>query len=303
MIGRAFQYDLFRGTLILIRIFVFLKTYDKSMKKTFWVIFIGTIVPIAFTISGLLASCSKKSEEIAVDSTRHIQVIAAPHFDYPDAKLEIVSPKEGQVLKKASDSVLVVMQVSGATLGVPTGADSTRGIAYSKQGQHIHVIVDDKPYMAYYKNGEPFNVGVLAAGMHTIRAFPSFSWHESIKSPNAFVTRTFSVGAVPHDSLKPANNLNGPLLTYSRPKGTYSGADTAKVLLDFFVSNATLGPGAYKVRLWIDTAAMPDITRWQPYYIEGLASGKHTIRLALLAPDGSVVPGPYNSPSGEIEIK
>ena len=273
------------------------------MKKTFWVIFIGTIVPIAIAFIATLSSCSKKADEIAVDSTRHIQIIAAPHYDYPDAKLEIVSPKEGQVLKNASDSVRVVMQVSGATLGVPTGADSTLGIAYSKQGQHVHVIVDDKPYMAYYKNGEPFNVGVLAPGIHTIRAFPSFSWHESIKSPNAFATRTFYVGASATDNMTPPNNLNGPLLTYSRPKGTYTGGEDAKVLLDFFVSNATLGPDAYKVKLWVDTAAMPDITRWQPYYIEGLTSGKHTLRLVLLAPNGSVVPGPYNSPSGEITIK
>src|SRR5204862_1172745 len=105
---------------------------------------------------------------------------------YPDAKLTIVSPREGQVLKNAMDSVMVVMQVSGTKLEVPTGADSTRGIAYSKQGQHVHVIVDDKPYMADYKNGQPFNVGLLAPGMHTIRAFPSYSWHESIKSKNAF---------------------------------------------------------------------------------------------------------------------
>src|ERR1017187_5130879 len=144
-------YEIIRDYKSLSPIFGLFKTYDKSMKKTFWVIFIGTIVPIAIAFIATLSSCSKKADEIAVDSTRHIQIIAAPHYDYPDAKLEIVSPKEGQVLKNASDSVRVVMQVSGATLGVPTDADSTLGIAYSKQGQHVHVIVDDKPYMAYYK--------------------------------------------------------------------------------------------------------------------------------------------------------
>jgi hypothetical protein len=266
------------------------------MKKTFLV-----ILAVAFV--GTLSSCSKKADETAVDTTQHIQVIAAPHFDYPDAKLVIVSPREGQILKNAADSVLVVMQVSGETLGIPTGADSTMGIAYSKQGQHVHIIVDDKPYMAYYKNGQPFNVGVLAPGMHTIRAFPSFSWHESIKSPNAFSTRTFYVGSSATDNMTPPNDLNGPLLTYSRPKGTYTGGEDAKVLLDFFVSKATLAPDGYKVKLWVDTTAMADITHWQPYYIEGLGNGKHTIKLELVDAKGSVVPGPYNSPSGEITIK
>ncbi|HET6402675.1 MAG TPA: hypothetical protein VFH95_14925, partial [Candidatus Kapabacteria bacterium] len=139
-------------------------------------------------------------------------------------------------------------------------------------------------------------------GMHTIRAFPSFSWHESIKSPGAFATRTFYVGQSPKVNTTAENNLNSPLLTYSRPKGTYAGAEGAKVLLDFYVSNATIAPDGYHVKLWIDGAAMPDLVLWQPYYLEGLSKGKHTIHLQLVAPNGSVVPGSFNSPSEEITI-
>src|SRR5579872_490588 len=153
------------------------------MNKTLTVFFILALV------SAELASCGKRSEQTAQDSTLadrgapQIQVVPAPQMTYPDAKLAIVTPREGQLLKNANDSVLVVMQVSGTELGVHTDADSTLGIAYARQGQHVHVIVDDKAYMADFKNGQPFNVGVLAPGAHTIRAFPSFSWHESIKSP------------------------------------------------------------------------------------------------------------------------
>ncbi len=266
------------------------------MHKTFSMLFGAAL------LSTVLLSCAKHEEQTAVDTTRSVSVVPAPQRAYPDASLSIVSPSEGEQLKNPVDSVRIVMQVSGTDLGVHTDGDSTLGIAYSKQGQHIHVIVDDKPYMANYKNGEPFNVGVLAPGMHTIRAFPSFSWHESMKSPHAFATRTFYVGAAPSSSA-PANNLNGPLLTYSRPKGTYAVGEDSTVLLDFYVSNATLAPNAYKVKLWVDTTAMPDIVKWQPYYINGLSKGKHTIKLQLLAPDGSVVPGSYNTPSGEITIQ
>jgi hypothetical protein len=246
------------------------------------------------------AGCAKKSETTVTTPSVSIEPSTGSPA-YPDAKLVIVSPREGQDLKNPQDSVLVVMQVTGTQLGVATDADSTRGIAYSKQGQHVHVIVDDKPYMAYYKNGQPFNVGVLAPGLHTIRAFPSYSWHESIKSPNAFAARTFFVG--PDTNAKPSNNLNGPLLTYSRPKGAYSGSDTSKVLLDFYVTNATLAPGGYNVKLWIDTAAMPDIVKWQPYFITGLPMGKHTIKLQLVDSSGNAVAGTYNNPSGEIDLK
>ncbi len=278
-----------------LRTFVF-KYLHIPMRKTFSVVFSAAL------LSTLLVSCGKRTEQATVDTTSHIAIIPAPQRAYPDASLSIVSPKEGETLKDASDSVRIVMQVSGTDLGIHTDGDSTMGIAYSKQGQHFHVIVDSKPYMANYKSGEPFNIGLLAPGMHTIRAFPSFSWHESIKSPHSFATRTFYVGSKSSDTAQ-ANNLNGPLLTYSRPKGTYASGENSKVLLDFYVSNATLAPDAYKVKVWVDTTSMPDITKWQPYYITGLTQGKHTVKLQLIAPDGSVVPGSYNSPTGEITIQ
>ena len=263
----------------------------------------------------LTPGCTKKSEQTAVDTTakqmRAIKiepVTGSP--EYPNAKIVIVSPREGQVIENAKDSVRVVMQVTGTHLGVPTDADSTKGIAYSKEGQHVHVIIDDKPYMADYKNGQPFNVGILSPGLHTIRAFPSYSWHESIKSPGAFATRTFYVGVEPKQlrtpqapTLAPVNNLNGPLLTYSRPKGSYAASDTAKILLDFYVTNATLASDGYKMKFWIDSAVMPDIIKWQPYFIEGLPKGKHTLRMQLVDPKGNAVPGTYNNPSAEISIE
>lgn len=260
---------------------------------------------ISVMVLGMLASCGKRSGQVAsnVDTTQRIQVVPAPQIAYPAAKLKIIAPREGEILKNPKDSVRIVMEVTGTSLGVHTDADSTLGIAYAKQGQHVHVILDDKPYMADFRNAQPFNVGVLAPGIHTIRAFPSFSWHESIKSPGAFATRTFYVGNGPKPNAIHPNNLEGPLLTYSRPKGTYAAGEGSKVLLDFYVSNATLASDAYKVKLWIDGAPMPDIIKWQPYYIKGLSAGKHTIHLQLVAPNGSVVPGAYNSPSEEITIE
>lgn len=271
------------------------------MRKNFF----GLASIVIFSAS--LFSCGKQQEQTTtVDTTRHVSVIPAPARTYPDATLLIVAPREGEILK-LSDSVRIVMQVKGTELGVHTDSDSTLGIAYSKMGQHVHVIVDDKPYMADYKNGQPFNVGILPPGMHTIRAFPSFSWHESIKSPHAFATRTFYVGKGPYqkigsDSLT-MNNLDGPLLTYSRPKGAYMGSEDSSVLLDFFISNAELGPASYKVKFWVDGEELPDIVKWEPYYIQGLSKGKHTVKLQLVGPDGNVVPGAYNSPTGEITIE
>ena len=261
-------------------------------------------------LAGLaIAGCTKSERTSAVDSTQTAQapsnVTITPVSDsakYPTVKLQIVSPREGQVIKDTRDSVRIVMMVSGYDLGKPTSGDSTKGIAYSKEGQHVHVIVDDKPYMANYKNGQPFNVGILAPGIHTIRAFPSYSWHESIKSPGAFATRTFYVGVGPKDTkLAVANNLLGPLLTYSRPKGTYNAGQP--ILLDFYVSNAKLAPDAFKVAVWVDGKQTTTLTNWQPYYINGLSKGTHKIHVQLLDPAGNAVPGSYNSPQQEITVQ
>jgi hypothetical protein len=270
------------------------------------------IARYSLLMAGLaVAGCTKSDKTAATDTTESVAVAAPSNVTitpvgdsahYPKVKLQIVSPREGQVLTNANDSVRIVMMVTGYRLGKPTSGDSAKGIAYSKEGQHVHVIVDDKPYMANYKNGQPFNVGVLAPGAHTIRAFPSYSWHESIKSPGAFATKTFYVGKGPDDAnAAPSNNLQGPLLTYSRPKGTYTTGQP--VLLDFYVSNAELSADGYKVAVSVDGKQIETLDTWQPYYLKGLAAGKHTIHLQLLDAKGNPVPGSYNSPEQEIEVK
>ena len=262
----------------------------------------------------LLVGCKpKEATPPATDSTAQKATVAQPIMmiaadsspEFPNAKLQIVSPREGQVLKNANDSVAVVMNVTGMELAKPTEGDATRGIAFSKDGAHVHVIIDEKPYMADYKNGQPFMVGVLAPGKHTIRAFPSRSWHESVKTAGAFATRTFYVGEAPKKGMKDstATDLKGPLLTYSRPKGTYSAKDAEKLLLDFYVSNCKLAADGYHVAVSIDGKDMGTIANWAPRYITGLTSGKHTIALKLLDAKGNVVPGAYNSPSAEITVQ
>jgi hypothetical protein len=276
---------------------------------------IPTLMRIArysLLLAGLaIASCNKTDKTNSVDTTHVVSqavkvVTIVPASDsaavYPKVKLQIVSPREGQVIKEVNDSIRVVMMVSGYDLGKRTPGDSAKGIAFSNEGQHVHVIVDDKPYMANYKNGQPFNVGILAPGLHTIRAFPSYSWHESIKSPGAFAARTFYVGEGPKDKKAVApNDLKKPLLTYSRPKGSYKSGQP--ILLDFYVTNAKLGAGAYSVAVWIDGKKITTIDAWRPYYIKDLGIGKHTVHLQLLDASGNAVPGSYNSPQQEITVE
>lgn len=215
---------------------------------------------------------------------------------FPDAKFEITTPAADEIV--SADSVSVTTKVAGVELKAPTAGEGANGLAYSPDGQHIHVIIDGNPYMAKYD--ETFSIGKLEPGPHTLRAFPSRSWHESVKTPGVFVARTFYVG---EKSGEPVLKADQPLLTYSRPKGKYVGKDARKIMLDFYVANCELGDDKYKVIASIDGKVMDTLTTWVPYYIEGLKEGEHTIGLKLIGPDGSAVEnGPFNDVQQTITV-
>lgn len=266
---------------------------------------------LALFVTAGLSSCGKKTDETATSDTTttvttanldNVTITPAEHGPaYASAKIQIISPREGQVIEDADDSVRVVLNVTGMEIAKPTEGDATKGLNYSKEGQHIHVIIDDKPYMANYVNGQPFNVGVLAAGAHTIRVFPSRSWHESVKVPAAFASRAFYVGAKPAgDTL--AAELKQPFITYSRPKGNYSAADSV-ILLDFYATNLKLDSAGHKVKVSINGREIATLAEWRPYHIKGLGNGEHTIALQLVDAQGNAVPGRFNNPSQKITIQ
>lgn len=262
--------------------------------------------PMLASICILFAGCDGKPAEDAKDGgdstaattgPQEVRIVKGENGPaYPDAKLTVISPAPNAVV--TGDSMMVRVDLKGVDLASPTAGEQSKGIAYSKDGQHIHVIIDDKPYMAMYKQ-DSFMVGGLSEGVHTLRAFPSRSWHESIKTPGAFVVHTFYVKKKTGD---PVVKDGEPLLTYSRPKGEYKAEESKQILLDFYLSNAELGAGKYKVVASIDGQAKDSITEWLPYMIEGLAAGEHTVKLELVGPNGQVVPGPYNTVERKIKV-
>ena len=202
--------------------------------------------------------------------------------------LAIMAPTHGAVVQ---NPVRVELLTQGFDAGVPTPGAEARGLAKSDQGQHVHVVVDNEPYHAVYDLSTPYELPELAPGPHAVRAFPSRQWHESVKAAGAFEVVQFYVGAQQGDlPITPG----APLLTYSRPVGTYQGNDADSILVDFYVRNADMGPNGHKVRLTVDNTSTELIAAWIPYFIVGLPAGEHTVKLELLDPAGRPVGGPYN---------
>lgn len=225
---------------------------------------------------------------------------------YGDVQLSFQAPVPGTL---APDRGLMArLALTGFQLGVPTPGADRRGLAMSEDGQHVHLVVDNEPYRAVYDVTKPFSVDVAEAGFHLLRAFPARQWHESVKTDGAFTTDWFFVpdsSAARDTAEQPPFDPEAPLLTYSRPKGEYVGSDADSILVDFYLSNVSIGPGpeAHRVRLTVDDTLSWDMTRWVPHYLLGLPSGKHRVELQLIAPDSTVVPGRYNTTRRTVTVR
>jgi hypothetical protein len=168
-------------------------------------------------------------------------------------------------------------------------------------GRHVHLIVDNGPYIRIDHPEEPHRLADLTPGTHTLRAFPGWATHESIKREGAFAMVTFHVGRR-SDENNPGPRQ--PLLTYSRPKGTYNGADADRILLDWYLTNVpSLSATGFRVRYTIDGSATGELVAWDPHYIENLPDGAHTIALDLLGANGQPVGGPFNHAEREIIVR
>ena len=171
--------------------------------------------------------------------------------------------------------------VSDYTLGMQSIKDFDYALANSKKGQHIHFIVNNGPYSAHYS--ESFTKK-LDEKNNIILAFLSRSYHESVKNSNAFVLTQTGNEKI---------DLTDEFLFYSRPKGTYKGVDTEKLLLDFYLVNTNLSSTGNKVKATIqDTEFIID--EWAPYYIEGLPKGEIKIKLELIDASGNLIDSPFN---------
>ena len=244
--------------------------------------------------------------------------------------LRIISPAKDAAIN--GSTVAVKLDLAGDLKGYQPHKDPASG-----KGNHIHVILDNQPYEAYYELGQPFELRNVVAGKHTLRVFPSRPWHESYKNDGAFQMVTFTVKGG-GDATKPTTTNTGqtmannntatstrpspegkempaskggdvdpkkPLLTYSRPKGEYKGADADPIMIDFWLSNAKLkgDGGEYQVRYVIDDDNARMIDKWEPVWLSGWISGKHTVRLELLDKDGKPIEnGGYNTTTREISV-
>jgi hypothetical protein len=209
-----------------------------------------------------------------------------PALDNYKPQVKILSPRPDEVLKETQAAVR--LQVKDFL----TFKNEDLGL-----GPHLHFILDNQPYQAIYDPDQPINLTDLSPGSHTIRLFASRPWHESFKNEGAYAQTTF------HVFTKTATNHplpDQPLLTYSRPEGTY-GAEP--ILLDFYLNNVPLHLIAqedpdddildWKIRCTVNGTSFV-LDKWQPIYLKGFKPGQNWVQLELLDEKGNLFPNVFN---------
>jgi len=237
------------------------------------------------------ASTSEAPAVKEAPKTKYTLTPFSPSPSFEDAEIE-----QMVYLNDAWDFKL---KAGSYELGAQTPDAPQKMCANSGKGQHIHLILNNEPYKAKYTS--TFSDVVLEPGEYHLLAFLSRSYHESIKTKKAHLAQKVTVE---NQMMKTMESINFPMVFYSRPKGTYTGkAETDKVMLDFYVVEAELGPNKYKVKANINGEEDHILDTWQPYYIENLPMGKNTVTLTLLDSKGEVVDAPYNPVTREFELK
>jgi hypothetical protein len=311
----------------------------NQSRKSFTILFV-----ITFSLF-LFAGCNGDNQN---------QTTAVTTVTPPPAQVLQVVPRPGKILDKmrergeqdeAKPALKIVAPannatINGSTVQVKLSLDGDlKGYKPHKDpatnmGNHIHVILDNQPYEAYYELDQPFELRNVTEGKHTLRVFASRPWHESYKNEGSFQIATFTVKGG-GDASKPTTTNSGqtvannnsaatpregkdmpassagdvnptkPLLTYSRPKGEYKGQDAEAIMIDFWLSNVKLkgDGGEYRVRYIIDDDDPRYIDNWEPIWLSGWTAGKHMVRLELLDKDQRPVDnGGYNTTTREITV-
>lgn len=262
---------------------------------------------IPFLFSGLIAiaglsACNQdgkggSNQDSTAVGKMSIDPLTEDANEFPDAKLTIADVKTEKV---GTDSVKLMYRfnVANYELTKQTMDNHSGECANSDKGQHIHFIMDNKPYQALYK---PENTVTLALDSeHYLLVFLSRSYHLSVKSPDASALIHFKIGK--DGKYVEMESPKEPMLFYSRPKGEYVGKDNQNVLLDFYVKNATLAADAYKVKVSVaDTTFIVD--QWQPYFIKNAPMGDLNLKIELLDAGGKELSGENTSVERTVTLK
>ncbi|MDT4967316.1 MAG: hypothetical protein QOJ64_2053 [Acidobacteriota bacterium] len=204
------------------------------MKRTLLALAIGIITSLAF--AGCASNDNANVNTTATTNVtppgstptpaaQNLQVVERPQKikdmmaargeqDQASPMLKFVEPREGATIN--GSTVNLKLALSGDLKGYKPMKDPA-----TSMGNHIHVILDNQPYEAYYDLDQSFELRNVAEGKHTLRVFASRPWHESYKNAGSFQMVSFTVKGG-GDASKPTTTNGGQTMANAANKNAAS---------------------------------------------------------------------------------
>ncbi len=183
------------------------------------------------------------------------------------------SPKEGEVLP--TQDVTIKFKLKNF-------------VAY-EGGTHLHIFLDDQPYVSYEKSVEPYTFRGVHPGAHAIRVVLTKPNGESYKNPEAFALVNFYVL---QKTERPLFDLTKPILTVNLPHtGYYKGWLSDRIEFDFLLKNVTLKKGGPHIRYTLDGLTYDVFSPKPIFWDNARRIGSHHLKVELLDGNNNPIGG------------
>ncbi len=203
--------------------------------------------------------------------------------------LIIKEPLDNAIILKAHPKFVYEVHGENFKMYERTKDSLYKTLENSKDGQHIHLIINNKPFEPVFKKDYRVRDS-LAPGNYVALSVLSTSYNAMVKSPNAYKISQFQIG---NGSYEKVDLKEGEHLFLNSPRTTHSLSNSKNILLDFYLINSTLSETGNYIKLVIDKKEFK-ITAWKAYLIKGLKEGQHKISLELFNKDNYPIQGPFN---------
>lgn len=236
---------------------------------------------VIFFLNGL-SSCNQTSNpgDISTPLSDLVELLPCAPLDssihYSNVLLQNYTYTENQMMFQP-----VNLRLGGMT---PPTESRPKTFPKTNKGNHLHLCIDNKQH--HISNNSIFDLP-LPDGKHTLIAFISRSFYESIKSPEAIIAKEIGIK---NGELYMSKNASSVGIVYNAPMGTY--LEGAQILLDFVLVGTTLEEGGNQVKITINNQKSFYVNNWQAYLLKGLASGNYEVKLELLDASGKQLAAP-----------
>lgn len=201
-------------------------------------------------------------------------------------QVTIVSPKPDQLFSTTKVDVQLTVQ------DLPIFKNEELQL-----GSHLHLILDNQPYLSIYDLNQPIVLENLSPGTHTLRVFAVRPWEESFKNEGAYAQSTFHIFTKNQENNPDPEK---PLLTYSQPQGDY-GAEP--IMLDFYLTNAPLHFVAqnnredsindWRIKVTINGESFI-LDEWKSAYLKGFKEGDNWVQIQFIDEQGNLLDNVFN---------